>query len=109
VALVLVMTVNPGFGGQRLIPEALQKAKELRRMLDARGLHACSIEVDGGVNMDTLVSVLEAGADTLVMGSAIFGNALGIQGAMAAFREAVHNAKRSSSLKDDDLSMQDSF
>ena len=65
------MSVNPGFGGQKFIPESLDKVKEIRRLLDARGLDT-DIEIDGGVNAGNLASVLEAGANVIVAGSAIF-------------------------------------
>jgi ribulose-phosphate 3-epimerase len=95
VSLVLIMTVNPGFGGQQLIPSALAKVSALRTILDARGLVDCSIEVDGGVNLETIEAALAAGADTLVMGSAIFQGRLGIPGAMALYRALVQKATRS--------------
>ena len=69
--MVLVMSVNPGFGGQKFIPESLDKVKEIRSLLDAKGLDA-DIEIDGGVNAGNLASVLEAGANVIVAGSAIF-------------------------------------
>jgi ribulose-phosphate 3-epimerase len=94
VALVLVMTVNPGFGGQRLIPSTLRKVSAVRALLESRGLADCAVEVDGGVNSDTIGAVLAAGADTLVMGSAIFGSELGISGAMAQYRAIVDQSKR---------------
>ena len=65
------MSVNPGFGGQKFIPESLDKVKEIRRLLDARGLDT-DIEIDGGVNAGNLASILEAGANVIVAGSAIF-------------------------------------
>jgi ribulose-phosphate 3-epimerase len=68
---VLVMTVNPGFGGQRLIASALDKVTRLRRMLPA----GVAIEVDGGVQRDNIKLVVEAGANWLVAGSAVFGAA----------------------------------
>jgi ribulose-phosphate 3-epimerase len=71
-ALILVMSVNPGFGGQGFMPEALPKIEALRRELDRRGLD-CKIEVDGGVNRETAKLCREAGADILVAGSAVFG------------------------------------
>ena len=71
VDMVLVMSVNPGFGGQKFIPESLDKVKEIRRLLDARGLDT-DIEIDGGVNAGNLASVLGAGANVIVAGSAIF-------------------------------------
>ncbi|NLD45267.1 MAG: ribulose-phosphate 3-epimerase [Chloroflexi bacterium] len=82
---VLIMTVNPGFGGQELIPATLDKVRRLRQMLDERGLR-CTIEVDGGVNEETIRSVVEAGADSLVMGSAIFGSPHGVRGAIEGLR-----------------------
>jgi ribulose-phosphate 3-epimerase len=70
--LVLLMTVNPGFGGQKFIPAVLPKIRALRRMLDERGLHHIHIEVDGGINEQTAPLVVEAGADVLVAGNAVF-------------------------------------
>jgi ribulose-phosphate 3-epimerase len=95
VVMVLVMTVNPGFGGQQLIPSTLGKVTALRALLESRGLADCAIEVDGGVNSQTIEAVLAAGADTLVMGSAIFESELGIAGAMAHYRAIIDTAKRS--------------
>lgn len=71
VDLVLVMTVNPGFGGQQFIPEMLKKITYLRAALDSKGIKA-EIEVDGGINPETAAAVIEAGADVLVAGSAVF-------------------------------------
>ncbi|MCC8060333.1 MAG: ribulose-phosphate 3-epimerase [Clostridiales bacterium] len=70
--MVLTMSVNPGFGGQKLIPYTLEKVRRLRQMIDARGL-TVDIEVDGGVNLDNVASVLDAGANVIVAGSAVFG------------------------------------
>ncbi|MBK7578733.1 MAG: ribulose-phosphate 3-epimerase [Myxococcales bacterium] len=70
--LILVMSVNPGFGGQRFLPSALPKLRALRGMIEQRGL-AIDLEVDGGVAPDTARSVIEAGANVLVAGSAVFG------------------------------------
>ena len=72
VDLVLVMTVNPGFGGQTLIPACIDKIAEVRRMLDAAGSGAL-LEVDGGVNEQTAPKLAAAGATMLVAGSALFG------------------------------------
>ena len=69
--LVLVMTVNPGFGGQSFIPYTVRKVRRLREMIDDEG-HQCVIEVDGGIDTGTLVDVVRAGAEILVAGSAIF-------------------------------------
>jgi len=71
VDLVLLMTVNPGYGGQVFIPEVLPKIQDVRRMLDQRGLKT-DIQVDGGINRDTAAAVVRAGATVLVAGSAIF-------------------------------------
>jgi len=72
VAQVLLMSVNPGFGGQQFIPSALDKIRRLRRMIDERGL-AVDIEVDGGVKLDNIAAVCAAGATVIVSGSGIFG------------------------------------
>jgi ribulose-phosphate 3-epimerase len=69
---VLVMSVNPGFGGQEFIPESLDKVRRLRKMIDERGLKT-RIEIDGGVNSDNIAEVTGAGAEIIVAGSAIFG------------------------------------
>jgi ribulose-phosphate 3-epimerase len=71
--VVLVMTVNPGFGGQAFLPEVLPKITALRRLCDTRGLDPY-IEVDGGTNGDNAWQAVEAGADALVAGSAVFGS-----------------------------------
>jgi ribulose-phosphate 3-epimerase len=70
--LVLIMSVNPGFGGQKFIPGALDKLREVRRRIDASG-RAVRLEVDGGVKTDNIGAIASAGADTFVAGSAIFG------------------------------------
>ncbi len=69
VDMVLVMTVNPGFGGQKLIPAALKKVPEIRKMIR----EDAAIELDGGVNRENIRAVAEAGADWIVAGSAVFG------------------------------------
>ncbi len=74
VDLVLIMTVNPGFGGQPFIPEMLAKIKQLRSILNERGLLHIDIEVDGGINNLTAPLVIEAGANILVAGQAVFGS-----------------------------------
>ena len=70
--LVLVMTVNPGYGGQKMIPECLDKIAEIRAMLDRAGSKAM-LEVDGGANTVTAVEMMRRGADVIVAGSALFG------------------------------------
>jgi ribulose-phosphate 3-epimerase len=69
---VLVMTVNPGFGGQGFIPSALDKIAAVRRRIEDSG-HAIRLEVDGGIKIDNIAEIARAGADTFVAGSAIFG------------------------------------
>ena len=71
--LVLIMSVNPGFGGQSFIPGALAKLAEARRRIDASG-RAVMLEVDGGIKVDNIAEAARAGADTFVAGSAIFGS-----------------------------------
>ena len=71
--MVLLMTVNPGFGGQKLIPAVLDKIRALRGILNEKGLPT-RLEIDGGVNDQTIGSVIEAGADVIVAGSAVFGS-----------------------------------
>ncbi|MGD8190110.1 ribulose-phosphate 3-epimerase [Brevibacillus ginsengisoli] len=83
--MVLLMTVNPGFGGQKFIHSVLPKVKELRQMLDQRGLSHVEIEIDGGVNPETARLCEEAGATVLVAGSAVFNQADRAQ-AIAAIR-----------------------
>jgi ribulose-phosphate 3-epimerase len=72
--LVLIMSVNPGFGGQKFIPEALEKLRLVRRRIDESG-YPIRLEVDGGVTADNIGEIAAAGADTFVAGSAIFGAA----------------------------------
>lgn len=72
VDMVLVMSVNPGFGGQKFIPYTLDKVRALRQYFDGKGL-STDIQVDGGVNRDTIRPLMEAGANVLVAGSAVFG------------------------------------
>ncbi|MEW5823867.1 MAG: ribulose-phosphate 3-epimerase, partial [Pseudomonadota bacterium] len=72
--MVLLMSVNPGFGGQKFIPYVLDKAREVRAMIDAGG-YDCRLEIDGGVGPANIREVAAAGVDTFVAGSAIFGAA----------------------------------
>ncbi len=69
--LILIMSVNPGFGGQKFIPEALNKIRTVRRMIDEKGLNIM-LEIDGGVKVDNIAEIARAGADTFVAGSAIY-------------------------------------
>lgn len=71
VDMVLIMSVHPGFGGQKFIPESLGKIRELRAMLDAKGLNI-DIQVDGGIYTTNVAEVIEAGANVIVAGSAVF-------------------------------------
>ena len=71
VDMVLIMTVNPGFGGQTLIPYTMDKVKELRALLNQKRLKV-DIEVDGGINLDNVSAILDAGANIIVAGSAVF-------------------------------------
>lgn len=72
--LILVMTVNPGFGGQKFIAGTLSKIRRLRSLLNEKGLHHVHIEVDGGIQAETAPEVYAAGANVLVAGSAVFGH-----------------------------------
>ena len=74
VDMVLVMSVHPGCGGQKFIPESIQKVKEVKRLLIDKGLDNVDIEIDGGINAENLASVLEAGVNVVVAGSAVFKN-----------------------------------
>ena len=74
VDMVLLMTVNPGFGGQKFIPRMIPKIKKLRRLIDEKGL-AVELEVDGGINLENISHVSQAGADVIVAGSAVFNSA----------------------------------
>jgi ribulose-phosphate 3-epimerase len=78
------MSVNPGFGGQSFIPGALKKIEQVRRLIDRSG-RDIRLEVDGGVNAENIRSIADAGADTFVAGSAVFGKA-DYPGALAALR-----------------------
>ena len=90
VDLVLIMSVNPGFGGQSFIPSALDKLAQARRRIDESGRDIW-LEVDGGVKADNIEAIARAGADTFVAGSAIFG-AKDRPGAMRAMRESLKAA-----------------
>ena len=87
VDLVLVMSVNPGFGGQSFIPETLPRIANMRKILDDRGLSA-ELEVDGGINADNAPDIVKAGADVLVVGNSVFKAKGGIRRAMRRLREA---------------------
>ena len=88
--LVLVMTVNPGFGGQRFIEYTLKKIRQLRKMLDKRN-RACELEVDGGIEPSNASRVVRAGARVLVAGTAVFGHAKGPE---AGIKSLLHKLPR---------------
>ena len=88
VDLALVMSVNPGFGGQKFIESAIGKLQRLRKEIDARRL-AVELEVDGGVKLDNVRRVVEAGASVVVAGSAVFESPEGVESAMKKFRAAL--------------------
>jgi ribulose-phosphate 3-epimerase len=91
VDMVIVMTVNPGFGGQEFIESMLPKIRRLREIIDRRGL-TCAIEVDGGIHEESAPKVVEAGATLLVAGSAVYAAPDGVAAAIARLRESVSNA-----------------
>jgi len=93
VDFVLVMSVNPGFGGQVFIPRSLHKIRAVRALLDAAGNSAAPIEVDGGIDLATVASVVEAGAEWLVAGNAIFGTG-DAEAAARALKDAAVRAVR---------------
>ncbi len=82
--LILLMSVNPGFGGQKFIPETLTKVREVRALIDASG-YSVRLEVDGGISAKNIAAIAQAGADTFVAGSAIF-NTPDYAAAIAAMR-----------------------
>ena len=88
--VVLVMTVNPGFGGQQFIPSTLTKIRQVRAEIERRGID-CEVEVDGGIHESTARRVVEAGADVLVAGSSIYDAEDGVAAAVARLREAVRS------------------
>ncbi len=88
VDLVLIMTVNPGFGGQQYIPTSTQKIRRLRRQLNDRGLTPF-VQVDGGIKSNNVMEAVSAGADVIVAGSAIFGGEQSVAQNIADFREAL--------------------
>ncbi|MDX1529585.1 MAG: ribulose-phosphate 3-epimerase [Gammaproteobacteria bacterium] len=91
VDMVLLMSVNPGFGGQAFIESTLEKLKKARRLIDDSG-RDIRLEVDGGVKVDNIGSIAEAGADTFVAGSAVFGST-DYRATIDAMREAIAKAR----------------
>src|ERR1017187_3721603 len=86
--LALVMTIDPGFGGQSLIPRTLRKVEHIRREVERQGLET-EVEVDGGVDATNAKACVDAGADVLVAGTAVFGHKDGPRGGIAALQRAV--------------------
>jgi len=91
---VLVMGVNPGWGGQSLIPETLPKLRELRKLLDERGLNP-DVEIDGGVKVHNAAECAAAGANVLVAGSVVFNDNASVADSMRELREALASTKSS--------------
>jgi ribulose-phosphate 3-epimerase len=87
---VLVMTVNPGFGGQQFLPETLPKIRAFREMIARRDI---DLVVDGGINPATMNTVVEAGADVLIIGSALFNPESSMRETMASLRRVLENKK----------------
>ena len=88
VDMVLVMSVNPGFGGQSYIPTSTEKITRLRKMLDEMGREEVDIEVDGGIKTHNIAEVVDAGANVIVAGSAIFNHKASVAENLTALREA---------------------
>ena len=88
--LALVMTIDPGFGGQQLIPHTLHKVEQLRREIERQGL-STEVEVDGGVDASNAKACVDAGADVLVAGTAVFKHPGGPEAGVAALRLALSN------------------
>ena len=87
--LVPVMSVNPGFGGQRYIPATTDKIRRARHHLDERGRVGAELQVDGGIDVLTGPRAVEAGASCLVAGSAVFGHPDGVAAGVKALRDAI--------------------
>ena len=90
---IQIMSVNPGWGGQQFIPESLSRIRQARTMLDACGREDADVAVDGGVNESTISSIVEAGANWLVAGSAVFNDRESVADAVARLRRALPNAQ----------------
>ncbi len=89
--LLLIMSVNPGFGGQAFIPQSVDKVARARALAESRGPGAIEVEVDGGVDATTAPALVRAGATALVAGSAIFGHPRGAAAGVRAIRSAVES------------------
>lgn len=88
--VIIVMTVNPGYGGQSFLPETLPKIKLLREMI-ARSGREIDLEVDGGVHHETAQSCVDAGANVLIAGSAVFSSKFSVKAGMDRLRQAIHS------------------
>ncbi len=86
--VIIVMTVNPGYGGQSFLPETLPKIKQLRAMITQSGRHI-DLEVDGGVHAETAQSCIEAGANVLIAGSAVFSSKFSVKTGVDTLRQAI--------------------
>ncbi len=86
--VLLIMTVNPGFGGQKFIESSLAKIEKARKMLDVAG-YDCDIAVDGGIDVNTAPKVVASGANVLIAGSSVFANHLPVKQSCDALRESV--------------------
>jgi ribulose-phosphate 3-epimerase len=86
--LLLVMSINPGWGGQKLLPLAFEKLREARRLIDALDL-STELEIDGGIDVDTAPHAVASGASVLVAGTSVFGHPGGIKDAIARLRASV--------------------
>ena len=91
--IILVMTVNPGFGGQKFIRETLPKIRQVRSALVERGLD-CEVEVDGGINEETIAWVAEAGADVMVAGSSVYDAPDGVGPAITRLIECANGSRQ---------------
>lgn len=100
VEMILIMSVYPGFGGQKYIPESTERIRTLRRMLDEKGLEHVHIQVDGGINRATIDEVLAAGANIIVAGSAVFGSNIE-QNVRELQEKFLHTAKRQNKIQKD--------
>ncbi len=89
VDLVLIMSVEPGYGGQSYIPSSTEKIRQLRQMLDERGLSHVELEVDGGIKAHNIADVAAAGASVMVVGSAVYNKTESVAANMAALRRAL--------------------
>ena len=89
VDLIVIMSVNPGFGGQAFIPKSLEKISRLRKMLDDKNL-ATELEVDGGITIDNAPSIVKAGASVLAIGNSVFKAKEGINQALQKFKGAIN-------------------